>query len=536
MPYPRFTKIIINYFLSQHKSLAKKKHSYINTIKDDGVLNRLKFVKTGEDFQEYGRAIPDTMLTDNIKESEAYKDFIGYSTGSIPPKKTRGKGSKGKNQAVTPKKKGSITAADNKLASEEESDESDGEPASRPTGNTMQAIKASRKVNKNQPYTRDSSEGVGITPDVPDESAGIFTTSSEGTSITPGVPDEVKGSVAAKTDIAIYWGSENKSDQSDETQVNEEEIEWVSIDEEEEQQDDHDDDDDRSIDIEETDDDEKTDDEKDDDEMTDAAKADAEKIEEVKGDNKQAGIKVSNVDQTKDTSAQDNQATVLVSVKLKEMPELPPTISSLSVSSGFDVPQIQSPTLFNVPISIIPEQPVPAPSPTLTIKTPVSTVLYHPPPITAISSVLQQSTPIPTPPITTVALSVTTVILDPLPAIVQRLSDLENQFEEWKRVDHYEDVEDSVQSYLTQDKHQKLYDSLLNSIMLDESIAKGDVNPDKVLKKRDCGDNEDKDPSTGPNQGKKTKRRRTKESESSKKSHLKDNTANDDVINDADQP
>ncbi|GJU75036.1 hypothetical protein Tco_1266441, partial [Tanacetum coccineum] len=110
MPYPRFTKIIVNYFLSQHKSLAKKKHSYINTIKGDGVLNRLKFVRTGEDFQEYGRDIPDTMLTDEIKQSEA---FIGYSTGLIPPKKSRGKGSQGKKAGATPKKKSSISTDDN---------------------------------------------------------------------------------------------------------------------------------------------------------------------------------------------------------------------------------------------------------------------------------------------------------------------------------------------------------------------------------------------------------------------------------------
>ncbi|GKG43562.1 hypothetical protein Tco_0482655, partial [Tanacetum coccineum] len=85
--------LIINHFLSQHKSLAKLQHSYINTIKDDGVLNRLNFVRTGEDFQEYGRAIPDTMLTDDIKNSEAYQAFISYFTGLIPPKKCRGKGS-----------------------------------------------------------------------------------------------------------------------------------------------------------------------------------------------------------------------------------------------------------------------------------------------------------------------------------------------------------------------------------------------------------------------------------------------------------
>ncbi|GKB81748.1 hypothetical protein Tco_0948643, partial [Tanacetum coccineum] len=126
---------------------------------------------------------------------------------------------------------------------------------------TIQAIKGSNMVSRSQLHTEGSSEGAGITPEVPDESTVIFTTLSEGTGITLGVPDEVKGSSEAKVDSAIDWGSENKSDYSDEAQVDEEEIKWVSTDEEEEKQDDQDDDDDRSIDIEETGDDEKIDDE-----------------------------------------------------------------------------------------------------------------------------------------------------------------------------------------------------------------------------------------------------------------------------------
>ncbi|GJT41548.1 hypothetical protein Tco_0941413 [Tanacetum coccineum] len=97
---------------------------------------------------------------------------------------------------------------------------------------TMQAIKASKKVSKSQPHTEDSSKGAGVL-------------------------DEVKGISAAKADTIIDWGSENESDWSDETQVDEEEIEWVSSDEEEEKQDDQDDDYDRSIDIKETDDEDK---------------------------------------------------------------------------------------------------------------------------------------------------------------------------------------------------------------------------------------------------------------------------------------
>ncbi|GJZ70743.1 hypothetical protein Tco_0634594 [Tanacetum coccineum] len=93
MPYPRFTK-------------------------DDGVLSQMKFVRIGKDVQEYGRAIPNAMLTNNIKQSETYQMFIKYSTGLIPPKKTKGKGLQVKKVVVS-----------SKLASVEVSDESDSEPA-----------------------------------------------------------------------------------------------------------------------------------------------------------------------------------------------------------------------------------------------------------------------------------------------------------------------------------------------------------------------------------------------------------------------
>ncbi|GJX50239.1 hypothetical protein Tco_0277084, partial [Tanacetum coccineum] len=45
MPSPRFTKIIINHFLKQHKSLLNLKYQHYHTIKDDGIVSRLKFVR-----------------------------------------------------------------------------------------------------------------------------------------------------------------------------------------------------------------------------------------------------------------------------------------------------------------------------------------------------------------------------------------------------------------------------------------------------------------------------------------------------------
>ncbi|GJW08215.1 hypothetical protein Tco_1570638 [Tanacetum coccineum] len=435
MPYPRFTKLIINHFLCQHKSLAKLKHLYINTIKDDGVLNRLKFVRMGKYFQEYGRAIPDTMLTKDIKQSEAYQTFLFLSTDPDVAFEL------GKSISLSEAKEEEEVARRVHATHELLVKESDAS-TNRPTGrrrpfeeerlaaDTMQAIKASMKISRSWPHTGGSSKGVCVTPEVPDESLGIFTTSSEGTCVKLWVPDDVKGSSEAKADSAIDWGLKNKSDYSEEEKVDEEEIKWVFIDEEEETQNDQDDDDDdRSINIEKIydDDDEETNDEyvhddeyvhndmdeemkdaedaetgKDDDEVTDAAKADAEKIEEVKDGDKKVG--------------------------------LPPTSSSLSVSSDIkikslldiqiqqEVPLIQSPTLLNVHVSIISEQQVPTISPVLSTVTPVSTVPSPTPIISTISSVQQQTTPISTPPITTIAPSVTTIVPDPLPAIAQRVS------------------------------------------------------------------------------------------------------------------
>ncbi|GJU15860.1 hypothetical protein Tco_1143826 [Tanacetum coccineum] len=99
MPYPRFTKIIINHFLKEHKSLTNLNHKHYHTIKDDDIVRRLKFVRIGEDYHKYGHHIHDVMLTDAIKCSKSYQMFIKYSTNQIPPKKSRGKGSKGKKTA-----------------------------------------------------------------------------------------------------------------------------------------------------------------------------------------------------------------------------------------------------------------------------------------------------------------------------------------------------------------------------------------------------------------------------------------------------
>ncbi|GJY23725.1 DNA-directed DNA polymerase [Tanacetum coccineum] len=141
MPYPRFTNVVINHFLSKHNTITKRHDLFVNTIKYDSVLGKLKFVNKGEEHQKYGMSIPDSMMNDEIRNSAHYMTYLALSTNtkvSIPEVgKGKGKGvmvkkkvdadvQKEKKKDVVkkkdgvPRKKHSITITDNILPDPDE--------------------------------------------------------------------------------------------------------------------------------------------------------------------------------------------------------------------------------------------------------------------------------------------------------------------------------------------------------------------------------------------------------------------------------
>nr|GEX18726.1 hypothetical protein [Tanacetum cinerariifolium] len=83
------------------------------------IINKCLFRKTAsndklcKDYQEYGLLIPETMLTEAIKQSESYQMFIKHSTGQILPKKRRGKVKRKKFSKRRVKKKVTLSVDDN---------------------------------------------------------------------------------------------------------------------------------------------------------------------------------------------------------------------------------------------------------------------------------------------------------------------------------------------------------------------------------------------------------------------------------------
>ncbi|GJW41169.1 hypothetical protein Tco_0067014 [Tanacetum coccineum] len=84
---PRFTKVIIHYFLTQDKTLSWRNKIGMHTSKDDYLTNTLRFVSTKEETQIYGAILLESLTSPEMKETKAYKTYLGFAKGATPPKK-----------------------------------------------------------------------------------------------------------------------------------------------------------------------------------------------------------------------------------------------------------------------------------------------------------------------------------------------------------------------------------------------------------------------------------------------------------------
>nr|GEU41906.1 hypothetical protein [Tanacetum cinerariifolium] len=87
MPYLRFTKVIINHFISKDNTIPMRNRINLHNVYDDTLLATLKFASKIEDYQKYGTLIPDGMTSQYIKDFKAYKTYVDYATGKVPPKR-----------------------------------------------------------------------------------------------------------------------------------------------------------------------------------------------------------------------------------------------------------------------------------------------------------------------------------------------------------------------------------------------------------------------------------------------------------------
>ncbi|GJY91319.1 hypothetical protein Tco_0506515 [Tanacetum coccineum] len=71
------------------KTLSWRNNIGMHTSKDDYLINTLRFVSRKEASQIYGVVLPECLTSPEMKESKAYKTYLGYATGAVPPKIAR---------------------------------------------------------------------------------------------------------------------------------------------------------------------------------------------------------------------------------------------------------------------------------------------------------------------------------------------------------------------------------------------------------------------------------------------------------------
>ncbi|GJR49376.1 hypothetical protein Tco_1399897 [Tanacetum coccineum] len=89
MYYPRFTKVIIHYFLTKDKTVSMRNKIGMHTCRDDYLINTLRFISANEVSQIYGARLLESLTSLEMRETKAYKTYLGYATGVTPPKIAR---------------------------------------------------------------------------------------------------------------------------------------------------------------------------------------------------------------------------------------------------------------------------------------------------------------------------------------------------------------------------------------------------------------------------------------------------------------
>ncbi|GJZ56311.1 hypothetical protein Tco_0611504 [Tanacetum coccineum] len=241
MPYPIFTKIIINHFISQNKSISMRNRINLHTARDDSLLGTLKYVSKTKEHQVYGALIPKEMLNEYILISTAYKTYYRYASSAKEPKKARKfkkpASSKLKTVTVSPKEptkkpgkaKKDVTSTKKTTTKPKPTKKKAPVKADRGKGlNVLSEVALSeaaqlKEVTKRSKkyfhisHASGSGDGTNFESGVLDEQQRKISSTDEGTGAKLGVPDVPKYDSESEKES---WGDsgEEEEDDDDDTQ------------------------------------------------------------------------------------------------------------------------------------------------------------------------------------------------------------------------------------------------------------------------------------------------------------------------------
>nr|GEW24805.1 reverse transcriptase domain-containing protein [Tanacetum cinerariifolium] len=86
MYYLRFTKVIIHHFMSKGPSIPRRNKVNWHYVRDDHMFSTIKLVFRHQNTQQFDALLPIELTNEEIRNSNAYKEYYAMATGAAPPK------------------------------------------------------------------------------------------------------------------------------------------------------------------------------------------------------------------------------------------------------------------------------------------------------------------------------------------------------------------------------------------------------------------------------------------------------------------
>nr|GEY07177.1 hypothetical protein [Tanacetum cinerariifolium] len=86
MYYPLFTKVIIHHFLSKDPSILRRNKVNWHYVRDNYMFSTIKLVSGHQNMQQFDALLPTELTNEEIRNSNAYKEYYAIATGVAPPK------------------------------------------------------------------------------------------------------------------------------------------------------------------------------------------------------------------------------------------------------------------------------------------------------------------------------------------------------------------------------------------------------------------------------------------------------------------
>ncbi|GJY48450.1 hypothetical protein Tco_0438406 [Tanacetum coccineum] len=81
MYYPRFTKVIVDYFMAKDQAIPRRNKMFWHYARDDFMFTTIRVISKHKDTQEYSAILPQHLTNQAMLESEAFKTYRAYTSG-----------------------------------------------------------------------------------------------------------------------------------------------------------------------------------------------------------------------------------------------------------------------------------------------------------------------------------------------------------------------------------------------------------------------------------------------------------------------